>query len=152
MKARIVMPAIRAQPPASQRPVIGTFARNGGLLDWAEEVLAMPERIPQRIRDVEAELAKTQRRIARGRWIVARQRERIGALKCDGYSSERAEKALTLFLMTLKAFEDYERLLWEYADEAVRACCETDALWFDPAADLRPDPSSAAEPTGNPLR
>ena len=97
----------------------------------ARKGLAMPERI----RDLETKLATARRHVVRARGIVAGQSERIGVLKRDGRSTTMAEEILAVFLTTLEAFEDHERQLLEDADEAVRACSETEPLWLDSAAD-----------------
>ena len=99
--------------------------------------------MPERIRDLEAKLATARRHVARGRAIVAAQRERVGFLERDGRPTTAAERTLAVFLTTQAAFEDHERQLLERADEAVRAFCETEPLWLDPAAN--PECSNAAQ-------
>ena len=109
------------------------------VLGAAGKGLAMPERI----RDLEAKLARAERHIVRGRGIVACQRERIAVLKRNGRPTKVAEETLAVFLTTLALFEDHERQLLDRADEAVRTFCETEPLWLDSAAD--PECSNPAQ-------
>jgi hypothetical protein len=93
--------------------------------------------MPEQILELEIELAKAERHVVQAREIVARQRERVVALRRRGEGSAAcAEAMLALFMTTLQTFEDHQRRLCADADDAVRSCCETDPLWFDRAAIL----------------
>jgi hypothetical protein len=59
----------------------------------------------------EASLVLAAWHVARGRMIVARQRERIARLRAFGYSTLDAEQTLRVFASTLDIFVDHERWL-----------------------------------------
>jgi hypothetical protein len=86
------------------------------------------------ISDLEAKLAMARRNVVDGRRIVARQCERIAALKRDGRPTASAESTLAIFLTTLSIFEEHERELLKQADAAVRRCSEATPLWINPAS------------------
>jgi len=61
--------------------------------------------------DEERELERATRHIAAAEHIVAQQRERIAKLKASGHQVTNHEQMLDLFIRTLQAFKDHERLL-----------------------------------------
>lgn len=63
----------------------------------------------------ETELAVAARHAAKGRCIVARQRQLIARMHAAGHPTRDAERTLDLFECTLAIFEDHERALSQSA-------------------------------------
>jgi hypothetical protein len=61
--------------------------------------------------DEETELQQATQHVAAAERIVAQQRERIAKLKADGHSTADHQRLLDVFISTLEAFKDHERLL-----------------------------------------
>jgi hypothetical protein len=61
--------------------------------------------------DEESELARTVLHVAGAKRIVAQQHARIAKLKAAGHPTADHEQLLDLFVRTLEAFKDHERLL-----------------------------------------
>jgi hypothetical protein len=60
-----------------------------------------------------SDLALAAQHVVRGKLLVAKQRTRIAKLRDAGASSRDAEHTLTVFISTLRVFEDHERHLRE---------------------------------------
>ena len=61
----------------------------------------------------ESDLAVASQQVAGAKMNVAKQRERIARLRRAGYSTLEAERALGVFIRTLRVFEDHERQMHE---------------------------------------
>jgi hypothetical protein len=61
----------------------------------------------------ESDLAVASQQVAGAKANVAKQRERIARLRHAGYSTLDAERALGVFIRTLRVFEDHERQIYE---------------------------------------
>jgi hypothetical protein len=61
--------------------------------------------------DEENELKRATQHIAAAEQIVAEQRRRIGRLEAGGHPTAEHQRLLELFISTLEAFKDHERLL-----------------------------------------
>jgi hypothetical protein len=61
--------------------------------------------------DEENELKQATQHVAAAEQIVAQQRERIAKLKAGGHQTADHQRLLDLFIRTLEAFKDHERLL-----------------------------------------
>jgi hypothetical protein len=61
----------------------------------------------------ESDLAAAIQQVAGAKANVAKQRERIARLRHAGYSTLDAERALDVFIRTLRVFEDHERQIHE---------------------------------------
>ena len=70
--------------------------------------------------EVEIELALAARHVARARIIVARQRERIAALKTHGSCTRDHELTFGAFVSTLESLERHERALRASAAKLVQ--------------------------------
>jgi hypothetical protein len=61
--------------------------------------------------DEESELEQAKRHVAAAERVIAQQRERIAKLKSGGHPVTHHQRLLDLFVSTLEAFKDHERLL-----------------------------------------
>ncbi len=72
--------------------------------------------------DEENELKQATQHVAAAEQIVSQQRERIAKLKAGGHQIAEHERLLDIFISTLEAFKNHERLLTsEVAEKQARS-------------------------------